>query len=582
MRWSPGRRRSVPELQPPRSLGGLDTEGVEAKGPPSAKKSIPKDPWPSLSNKTSLSDILLVALNARYHHTSFALRYLKANLRELEERCELLEFTLEERALDCVEKILQHQPRLVGFSVYIWNTTQTLEIVRVLRKIRPDLPIVVGGPEVSYEWDQQEIVRLADYLITHEGEIAFRNLAQQILNGQPPQQKVLAGGQPPIEQIALPYRLYSDHDLQHRVVYVEASRGCPFRCEFCLSSLDKLVRYFPIENLLRELETLLQRGARQFKFIDRTFNLKLEVSQQLLGFFLERYTPDLFVHFEMVPDRFPEELRQLVAQFPPGAVQFEIGIQSFDSEVQKAISRRQDMPKLEENLIYLRTQTGVHIHADLIVGLPGETTQQFGKGFNRLVQLNPQEIQVGILKRLRGTPILRHDQEYAMLYSDSPPYEVLSTSTIAFSEMMEMKRFARFWEAVANRGRFPRTLPILLSSSPFQCFLDFTRWALPRMKTTREMPHLKLAEMLFTYLIDELQLELLPTAEAMLLDFTEDGKRHPPGFLYEHPDIPREMLKTAKTQAPTRTLPERQARHLAASNVSVVRGQETTVERALI
>lgn len=515
-----------------------------------------------------MSDIVLVALNARYHHTSFALRYLKANLDELEQRCELLEFTLEERALDCVEKILQLQPRLVGFSIYIWNTTQTLELIRILRKVQPDLPIVVGGPEVSHEWEQQEIVRLADYLITHEGEVAFRNLAQQLLAGHKPTPKVLAGGQPPIEQIRLPYRLYSDHDLQHRVVYVEASRGCPFRCEFCLSSLDKLVRYFPLENLLRELQTLLDRGARQFKFIDRTFNLRLEVSQTLLEFFLERYTPDLFVHFEMVPDRFPEELRQIVARFPAGAVQFEIGIQSFDAEVQKAISRRQDMAKLEENLTYLRTQTGVHIHADLIVGLPGETVAQFQKGFDRLVKLNPQEIQVGILKRLRGTPILRHDQEYAMLYSDSPPYEVLSTSAIPFAEMMEMKRFARFWEAVANRGRFPRILPILLGDSPFQSFLDFTRWALPRLKTTREMPHHKLAEMIFTYLVDELQLELLPCAEAMLADFTEDGKRHPPGFLYERTQIPRELLRPVKAPAPPRTLPERQARHLAATQKS--------------
>ena len=517
-----------------------------------------------------MSDILLVALNARYHHTSFALRYLKANLGELEERCLLLEFTLEERALDCVEKILQQQPRLVGFSVYIWNTIQTLEIVRLLRKLAPNLTVVVGGPEVSYEWEQQEIVRLADYLITHEGEVALKTLAAQVLAGQPPQTKVIAGGQPPIEHLALPYRLYSDHDLQHRVVYVEASRGCPFRCEFCLSSLDKAVRYFPLEALLQELQTLLDRGARQFKFIDRTFNLRLEVSQSLLQFFLDRYTSDLFVHFEMVPDRFPEELRQLVARFPAGAVQFEIGIQSFDPEVQKAISRRQDMARLEDNLLYLRKHTGVHIHADLIVGLPGETAQQFAKGFDRLVQLDPQEIQVGILKRLRGTPILRHDQEYAMVYSDSPPYEVLSTSAVPFAEMMEMKRFARFWEVVANRGRFPRILPILLAEQPFQRFLKFTRWALPRMKTTREMPHLKLAEMLFTYLADELKLELLPVAEAMLLDFTEDGKRHPPGFLYKRSELPREMLKPARSKPhPTSALPDRQARHLAAAKAEL-------------
>ena len=512
-----------------------------------------------------MSEILLVALNARYHHTSFALRYLKANLGELEERCQLLEFTLEERALECVEQILKQSPRLIGFSVYIWNTTQSLEIIRMLKKIAPQIPIVVGGPEVSYEWDTQEIVQKADFLITHEGEIAFRQLAQQILDGQKPPAKVIAGGQPPIESIHLPYRLYSDHDLQHRVVYVEASRGCPFRCEFCLSSLDKAVRYFPLPELLRELQTLLDRGARQFKFIDRTFNLRLEVSQTLLQFFLDRYTSDLFVHFEMVPDRFPEELRQLVAQFPPGAVQFEIGIQSFDSEVQKAISRRQDMPKLEDNLIYLRNQTGVHIHADLIVGLPGETVEQFRRGFDRLVELNPQEIQVGILKRLRGTPILRHDAQYQMVYADSPPYEVLSTSAIDFAQMMMMKRFARFWEAVANRGRFPRSLPMLLASDPFQNFMQFTQWALPQVRTTREMPHLKLAELLFNYLVDEQKAPMQSTAEAMLADFTEDGKRHPPGFLYQRMEIPRDLLKPARTPN-NRALPERQARHLASSS----------------
>ncbi len=511
-----------------------------------------------------MSDILLVALNARYHHTSFALRYLKANLGRLEERCQLLELTLEERALECVEKILEHQPRLIGFSVYIWNTSQTLEIIRILKKVAPDIPIVVGGPEVSYEWETQEIVQKADFLITHEGEFAFRELAEQILGGRTPPARVIAGGQPPVESIALPYRLYSDHDLQHRVVYVEASRGCPFRCEFCLSSLDKGVRYFPLPQLLQELQTLLDRGARQFKFIDRTFNLRLEVSQTLLQFFLERYTSDLFVHFEMVPDRFPAELRQIVAQFPAGAVQFEIGIQSFDAEVQKAISRRQDMPKLEDNLIYLRNQTGVHIHADLIVGLPGETVEQFRKGFDRLVQLNPQEIQVGILKRLRGTPILRHDQDYQMVYADAPPYEVLSTSAIDFAGMMMMKRFARFWEAVANRGRFPRSLPLLLAGEPFQNFMQFTQWALPQVKTTREMPHLKLAELLFNYLVDVQRKPLQPTAEAMLADFTEEGKRHPPGFLYQRVEIPRELLKPTKSQN-QRSLPERQARHLAAA-----------------
>jgi radical SAM superfamily enzyme YgiQ (UPF0313 family) len=517
-----------------------------------------------LAYPKALSEIVLATLNARYQHTSFALRYLKANLQELEESCQIAEFTLEERPLDCLEKLLALRPRLIGFSVYIWNTAATLEIVRLLRRVAPDILIVLGGPEVSYEWDQQEIVALADYLITHEGEVAFRELCRQWLRGERPTQKVLAGGQPSLDELRLPYRLYTDHDLAHRVIYVEASRGCPFRCEFCLSSIDKAVRYFPLPQLLSELQTLLDRGARQFKFIDRTFNLRLEVSQQLLLFFLDRYVDGLFVHFEMVPDRFPDELRQIVARFPAGSVQFEIGIQSFDDEVQKRISRRQDMPKLEENLRYLREQTGVHIHADLIVGLPGETVEQFAAGFDRLVQLNPQEIQVGILKRLRGTPILRHDQEHAMVYSPSPPYEVLSTRAIPFEKMMQMKRFARVWDVVANRGRFPRSLPLLLGNSPFARFMDFSRWALEKIGGTREMSHVRLAEAVFSYLVDHLGQPLIAIAEATLSDYTEGNRRHPPGFLYKRSEIPRELLRPVQAgsaQAPS--LPGRQARHLS-------------------
>lgn len=510
-----------------------------------------------------MSDIVLVAVNARYQHTSFALRYLKANLAELEERCQLLEFSLDERPLDCLEKILASKPRVVGLSVYIWNAVVSLEIVRLLRRVAPEVVVVVGGPEVSYEWEQQELVSLADYLVRHEGELAFRELCRQLLSGERPGTRVLAGGQPPLETLALPYRLYSDHDLRHRVVYVEASRGCPFKCEFCLSSLDKGVRYFPLPELLKELQLLLDRGARQFKFIDRTFNLRLEVSQQLLQFFRERYVEGLFVHFEMVPDRFPEELRQIVAGFPAGSVQFEIGIQSFDAEVQHRISRRQDSARLEDNLRYLRAHTGVHIHADLIVGLPGETVEQFAAGFNRLVQLDPQEIQVGILKRLRGTPILRHDEEYAMVYSPSPPYEVLSTSAVPFQAMMEMKRFARFWEVVGNRGRFPRTLPLLLGEAPFARFQAFTRYAWQKLGSTREMAHQRLAQLVFDYLVDELGLPLLPTAEAMLADYTEGERRNPPGFLYDRAEIPREMLRPARVALEKPDLPRRQARHLA-------------------
>ncbi|MBI3928810.1 MAG: cobalamin B12-binding domain-containing protein, partial [Armatimonadetes bacterium] len=293
-----------------------------------------------------MADILLATLNARYAHTSFSLRYLKANLGALEGRAEILERTIQDRPVDVVERILEKDPRIVGLSVYIWNAAPMLEIVRLLKRVSPETVVVLGGPEVSYEVEPQELCRHADYVVTHEGERAFRELCEAVLEGRPTGGPILAGGRLAPESLRLPYRLYSDEDLRHRTLYVEASRGCPFRCQFCLSSLDESVRHLPLDPLLSELELLLARGARHFKFIDRTFNLRLEVSRRILDFFLERYQPGLFLHFEMIPDRFPESLRPLLRRFPAGALQLEVGIQTFDPEVASRIERRQNYRKL--------------------------------------------------------------------------------------------------------------------------------------------------------------------------------------------------------------------------------------------
>jgi radical SAM superfamily enzyme YgiQ (UPF0313 family) len=208
-----------------------------------------------------------------------------------------------------------------------------------------------------------------------------------------------------------------------------------------------------------------------FKFVDRTFNLNVRTSIAILEFFLARMVPGLFVHFEMVPDRFPEQLRSVVAKFPAGSLQLEVGIQSFNPEVGKLISRRQDFEKVKENLTFLRAETGAYVHADLIVGLPGENIESFARGFNTLVALDPQEIQVGMLKRLKGTPIVRHDAEFKMVYAEDPPYQVLSTSELSFTQVQEMSRFARFWDLVANSGNFLASKPLLWSgTTPFAGF----------------------------------------------------------------------------------------------------------------
>jgi radical SAM superfamily enzyme YgiQ (UPF0313 family) len=385
-----------------------------------------------------------------------------ANLGELQSRAKILEFDINQRPPEIAEALLEAAPKILGLGVYVWNASPTLELLGILRRLRPDLKIVLGGPEVSYEWDQQPIIGLADHVITGEADLAFASLCRNLLSAADPRPpKLIAAPVPDVAALASPYELYDARDIEHRVVYVEASRGCPFTCEFCLSSLEIPVRQFPLDEFLASMQRLHDRGLRRFKFVDRTFNLNLATSRRILEFFLDRLSPELFVHFEMIPDRLPAELRELIARFPAGTLQFEVGIQTFDRQVEARISRRQNHDRLADNFQWLRQHSGVHLHADLIVGLPGETLESFGHGFDRLIGLGPQEIQVGILKRLRGTPIIRHDAEWQMVYNPHPPYEVLSTRTLDFATLARLRRFAKFWDLFGNSGNFVESLPLL-------------------------------------------------------------------------------------------------------------------------
>jgi radical SAM superfamily enzyme YgiQ (UPF0313 family) len=509
----------------------------------------------------AMPDIVLSTLNAKYIHAAFGLRYLLANMGPLQPRTCLAEFDINQRPLDIVEAILALNPKIIGFGIYIWNVAETTEVVTTLKRVRPGIIIVLGGPEVSYEVDQQRIVELADYVITGEADLKFGQVCGALLAGDKPPARVIPAELPQFDHLVLPYDLYDDKDVAHRVIYVEASRGCPFTCEFCLSSLDIPVRQAPLDDLLRHLQRLLDRGVRQFKFVDRTFNLNINVSKTLLQFFLERYRPELFLHFEMIPDRLPEALRELIARFPPGALQFEVGVQSFNDEVCRLISRRQDTRKLEDNFRFLRRETGVHIHADLIVGLPGESLESFGAGFDRLVGLNPHEIQVGILKRLRGTPIVRHDAEWRMLYNPDAPYEILQTRLVPFSEMQRMRRFARYWDLVGNSGNFVESAPLLWRgkvTSPFAAFMQFSEWLYDKVGRTDSIALVRLAELLFNYLTKEADLDEKFTAEVIWRDYQRGPRHDLPEFLRGH--ITPESAPDRKSRRARSGL-QRQARH---------------------
>jgi len=493
--------------------------------------------------------ILLSTLNARYAHASLGLRYLLANMGTLQEQTALMEFVIGAKTTEVVERLLAKQPRIVGFGIYIWNVEETAKVVAMLKRVAPGVTIVLGGPEVSHETDKQEIVRLADYVVTGWGDITFPKLCGEILDGPKPLMKIHAGVQPPMADIQLPYSLYSDDDIAHRTIYVEASRGCPFKCEFCLSSLEKTAWPFGIDAFLAEMDGLYARGARLFKFVDRTFNLNVKTSQRIMQFFLEKIaaTPSdpVYAHFELVPDHLPEALKATIAQFPPGALQFEIGIQSFNPEVQALVSRRQDNAKAAENIRWLTTQSHAHLHVDLIAGLPGEDVDSFARGFDQLVALGPHEIQFGILKRLRGTPIIRHTEPFGMVYDPYPPYTVLATDRIDFATMQRLVRFARYWDLVANSGRFNHTVKVLLADSPFANFMAFSDWIYTKTDATHRIALEKLARLVQEWLALR---GMAPADAAALLASDYAGN----------------VDKPANKGAGKPAAPERQVRHLAA------------------
>lgn len=448
--------------------------------------------------------IVLATLNARYAHASLGLRYLLANMGDLQAQTLLQEFVIGAKTSTVVEQLVQLNPKIIGFGVYIWNVEETTKVVAMLKRVAPEIKIVLGGPEVSYESAEQSIVQLADYTITGWGEVTFPSLCRQILNGPQPLMKIHTGVQAELNDLTLPYSLYSDEDLANRTLYVEASRGCPFKCEFCLSALDKTAWPFELERFLAEMETLYQRGARLFKFVDRTFNLNIKTSLRIMQFFLDKIAAHpndpVFAHFEVVPDHLPEALKAGILQFPPGALQFEIGVQSFNPDVQTLVSRKQNNEKAAENIRWLVEHSHAHLHVDLIAGLPGEDMASFGQGFDRLMELKPHEIQFGILKRLRGTPIIRHTQDFKLVFDPYPPYTILATDRIDFMTMQRLVRFARYWDLVANSGRFAHTLPVLLGDAPFTQFMAFADWLYARTNATHRIALDRLANLVEEYL----------------------------------------------------------------------------------
>ena len=474
--------------------------------------------------------IILTTLNSRFTHSAIGLRYIYANMQELQSECKILEFSINDAIQTIAEDILKHSPKIIGIGVYIWNVSEVAHLIHIVKKISPQTTIVLGGPEVTYTPYRVNFDD-ADFIIQGEGDTSFYKLCSQIIQQTPPKEKIIPMCLENLKEIALPYKYYTDEDIANRYIYVEISRGCPFECEFCLSSMDEKVRAFNLDEILEEFEILWQRGARNFKFVDRTFNLNMKTANRILDFFLAK-EEEYFAHFEVIPDHFPSSLREKIKLFPHGALQLEIGIQTLNLEVADNISRIVNLEKMRSNISFLENETHAHIHLDLIVGLPGETLESFGKNLDTLIEMAKCEIQIGILKKLSGTHIKRHDETFEMVYSDIPPYDILKNKQLSFDDIQTMKRFARFWDLTYNSGNFKNSIVLLWEDeSVYENFYAFSLWIYSQTSSTWKISLQRLGELLFTYLIEVKKLPAEKVAQPMLQDMMKLKGRAVPSYL---------------------------------------------------
>ena len=503
-----------------------------------------------------MQDIVLCTFNARYTHTSLGLRYLYANLNELQSSCVIKEFVINSQVADAIESVLRENPKIVGIGAYIWNANEVGEFIETIKIVAPHVVLVVGGPEASY-FPHRVSFEPADYFVLGEGDVVFYKLCQNILNNKAPKEKIIKAQMVNLENIKLPYAFYNENDIKNRQCYVEASRGCPYSCEFCLSSLDKKVRKIDTDIFLKEMETLWNKGVRSFKFIDRTFNQGVKTANRLMDFFLSK-KPPYFIHFEVIPDNFPDSIKQRIKEFPSASLQLEIGIQTLNLDVSKNINRKLNIEKIKDNLKFLENETKAHLHVDLIVGLPGENLEQFGKNLDMLYSMTKCEIQLGILKKLSGTTLNRHDKIHGMVYSNRPPYDILKNNLISFEMMQKMKRFARFWDMIYNSGNFKRTVTYLfINSKVFNGFSTFSEWMYENTQSTWHISLDRLAHLLFIYIADTLHVDKKEIRVAIIEDITRVDGRKLPKFLrakVENKKSRKEKLKI---------LNQRQLKHIA-------------------
>ena len=417
-------------------------------------------------------NVVLSTLNSKFIHSSLALRYLKAYGEAHGQAYDIVEYTINMPVLHILSDITEHDIDILGFACYIWNIEMTLHVVDMVKAVRPDIKIVLGGPEVSFTADELlERCPNIDYIVQGEGEEAFHALVTALQLGNDGLDPVIPGVRgrrdgsilgsleavevSDLSSIPFPYTEKDMEDLEHKIIYYESSRGCPFSCQYCLSGNKNTVRFFPQERTLEELQWFIDHGVKQVKFVDRTFNCAPHHHRPLMEFMRDSDTHMNF-HLEMEPELMTEWETNILCETPPGRIQIEVGVQSTHKKTLDAINRYNDWPYIQKSIRPIIQAGRTHVHMDLIVGLPHEDFKRFGQSFNDLFSLQPHALQIGFLKLLKGSGV-RRMREYKYVADPLAPYEVLSTHVLPYDDVRFLKYFEDVFERFYNSERFRTT-----------------------------------------------------------------------------------------------------------------------------
>ncbi len=459
--------------------------------------------------------VMLVALNAKYIHTNLAIKYLEKTIDKQVDSLVIGEYTINHSTDYILAEIYKQKPDIICFSCYIWNMGMIHYLCRTLKKVMPEAIIVLGGPEVSYGTKAlMEENDAIDMVVIGEGEIIFPSLIKLLdsdgdysqLEGIAYRARGVVYVNPPsaavVELDQLPFPYNESIDEPDKIIYYESSRGCPFNCQYCLSSAQQGVRFLPIARVKKELRLFLDSGVKQVKFVDRTFNANKKYAMEIMSFIMENNRGLTNFHFEVTADLLDDEMLDFLKVAPVGLFQFEIGVQSTNPETLKAIDRKMDFERLKEVVKRIASYRSIHQHLDLIVGLPYEDYFSFRKSFNEVFSLRPEKLQVGFLKLLKGSGLRAEAQNYGYVYSDYPPYDILESSCLSYGELLRLRGVEEMVEIYWNSGFFTTSIEVIISNLYSNAFSFFEAlWKYWEKQGYHHSSHNKnrLYEILFEY-----------------------------------------------------------------------------------